>query len=261
MKVNYHSHTERCHHAIGKDEEYVQEAIAAGYDQIGFSDHMPVPGIEKEEEGFQVRMSYSQKENYEKSVESLRQKYRNKIYIYLAYECEYFSELDEYYAELLKRCDYLIFGNHFMHYDGKRIFNKEKELGTDEYIRLYEEKAVRALNSGFFSIMAHPDLYLKYCAWSPRARLCAERICRAAKKNNVALEINEMCFRRDGKTKIGNEFRYGYPTKYFFEIAKEIGNRVIVGVDAHAPKDYRSGSHEMALAFARDLGIEIEESL
>ena len=41
MKYNYHTHTSRCFHAVGTDEEYVVEAINAGFDEIGFSDHSP----------------------------------------------------------------------------------------------------------------------------------------------------------------------------------------------------------------------------
>ncbi len=38
---NYHTHTSRCGHAGGSDEEYVQAAIKAGYQILGFSDHAP----------------------------------------------------------------------------------------------------------------------------------------------------------------------------------------------------------------------------
>ena len=38
---NYHTHTYRCGHAIGSDEEYVEAAIKAGYKVLGFSDHAP----------------------------------------------------------------------------------------------------------------------------------------------------------------------------------------------------------------------------
>ena len=36
---NYHTHTARCHHAMGTDEDYVQIAIQEGYTTLGFSDH------------------------------------------------------------------------------------------------------------------------------------------------------------------------------------------------------------------------------
>lgn len=34
FKKNYHTHTFRCNHAIGTDEEYVHEAIAGGFDTL-----------------------------------------------------------------------------------------------------------------------------------------------------------------------------------------------------------------------------------
>ena len=41
MKTNYHTHTSRCQHATGSDEEYVISAIKGGYQELGFSDHSP----------------------------------------------------------------------------------------------------------------------------------------------------------------------------------------------------------------------------
>ncbi|HAH75526.1 MAG TPA: histidinol phosphate phosphatase HisJ family protein, partial [Kandleria vitulina] len=38
---NYHTHTYRCKHAIGKEEDYIKNAIKAGYTELGFSDHAP----------------------------------------------------------------------------------------------------------------------------------------------------------------------------------------------------------------------------
>ena len=46
IKRNYHTHTKRCGHAIGEDEEYVINAIEAGLTDLGFSDHCPY--IDKE---------------------------------------------------------------------------------------------------------------------------------------------------------------------------------------------------------------------
>ena len=38
---NFHTHTRRCMHASGSDEDYVLAAIEAGYEVLGFSDHTP----------------------------------------------------------------------------------------------------------------------------------------------------------------------------------------------------------------------------
>lgn len=39
MKTNYHTHTTRCMHAVGDDEDYVRSAIKGGFQELGFSDH------------------------------------------------------------------------------------------------------------------------------------------------------------------------------------------------------------------------------
>ena len=39
LKQNFHTHTSRCGHAIGLDEDYVKTAIKAGIKVLGFSDH------------------------------------------------------------------------------------------------------------------------------------------------------------------------------------------------------------------------------
>ena len=36
MYANYHTHTKRCQHAVGEDREYVEAAIAAGIQVLGF---------------------------------------------------------------------------------------------------------------------------------------------------------------------------------------------------------------------------------
>ena len=43
MKTNFHTHTFRCNHASGRDEEYVLSAIAGHYQILGFADHCPWP--------------------------------------------------------------------------------------------------------------------------------------------------------------------------------------------------------------------------
>ena len=71
MKYNYHTHTVRCHHAEGRDEDYVLKAIEAEYEEIGFSDHCAWPF-----ENFTspIRMRADEIEEYTESVKALREK-------------------------------------------------------------------------------------------------------------------------------------------------------------------------------------------
>ena len=41
MIANYHTHTKRCRHGHGEDEEFVQSALERGLQILGFSDHTP----------------------------------------------------------------------------------------------------------------------------------------------------------------------------------------------------------------------------
>ena len=43
MLTNYHTHTTRCGHAEGTEEEYILTALRCGYKVLGFSDHTPWP--------------------------------------------------------------------------------------------------------------------------------------------------------------------------------------------------------------------------
>ena len=83
---NYHTHTERCGHAIGLDEEYVIEAIKAGYQTLGFSEHVMFPDTSRNEEYFDT-------------IALLKEKYKEHIDIKIALEVEYFP----YYLPLYKK--------------------------------------------------------------------------------------------------------------------------------------------------------------
>ena len=89
-KTNYHTHTKRCMHACGKDEEYVLAAIANGYEELGFSDHTPW----KYDTDYvaHMRMRLDQAQEYLESIDALKQKYQDKIHILKGFECEYFPK-------------------------------------------------------------------------------------------------------------------------------------------------------------------------
>ena len=66
MKANYHTHTERCRHAQGTEEDYIREALKAGVSILGFSDHAPFP-----DHDFGFRMPYDELETQIKIFKDL----------------------------------------------------------------------------------------------------------------------------------------------------------------------------------------------
>ena len=66
-KANYHTHTTRCKHAWGTEREYIEHAIQAGFEVLGFSDHAPY--LWETDYVSRIRMDKSELENYVTTLE------------------------------------------------------------------------------------------------------------------------------------------------------------------------------------------------
>ena len=106
MKTNYHTHTSRCRHAQGTERDYVQAAVKAGMNILGFSDHAPFP-----DRDFGLRMEYSELDDYLNAIDSLTKEFSTDIILLKSLEIEYLPEYSSYYEKLLtdKHLDYLFF--------------------------------------------------------------------------------------------------------------------------------------------------------
>ncbi len=249
MKHNYHTHTTRCHHAEGSDEDYVLAAIKAGYKTLGFSDHAPWPHRSPEVQF--IRMSISDFHDYTESIRRLGRQYGGKIDILLGLEAEYYPERIEFMRELLKTTplDYLILGNHFKEYESHgTYFGNYHE--PQNVIKDYKELSIEALRSGLYKIFAHPDIFVRSLfEWNQEAIDASVEICRVAKECGVILEYNLGGVRYKRK-------ELDYPYTPFWKIAAEVGNDVIIGVDAHSPSDLeRFDTIEAAQATLKECGI------
>lgn len=233
LENNYHTHTARCGHAIGEDEEYVLRAIEAGIKELGFSDHVPFKTISQPG----VRMEYSHLDEYISSINSLKEKYKDKIAIKVGFEAEYYKEINDYYVDLLKKVDYLICGQHFsIDKDGTLIYagyrKDDKEFAID-----YVNRVVDAIESGLFKYIAHPDIILRsYTLRDEFIDKQMRRICEASEKCHVPLEINCEGIKKQVTLGIIGKEAF-YPFDYFWNIAKDYNVDVIIGADVHDPND------------------------
>ncbi len=255
IDANYHSHSFRCGHAIGSDEEYALAAMKAGFKVLGFSDHVMLPKANQPG----MRGDISLLSDYVNSVNSLKRKYAGKMEIYLGFECEwYYEEFESYYRELLTKYgfDYLIMGQHCFRMND-RFFYYSSVKDERQGVELYVKDLIAGINSGLFAYVAHPDHFLMwYGKWDETAEKASWAICKAAKEKNVPLEINMGPSRWKIKTSLDDLSLVCYPYRKFFEIAKQIGNDVVIGVDAHAPSDYATSDYRWAYDFATCLGFE-----
>ena len=262
MKTNYHTHTYRCGHALKcLDEEYVIKAIENNYSELGFTEHAMFSDIYNE---YGMRPPYSDLDEYIKTINSLKEKYKEKIKIYIGMECEYFEEYYDELNELLdsKRLDYLIFGNHYVAHKPGSIYTPSEIFGKEEYIYAYIERAKKAMESKLFKVFAHPDfLYQFVNIWNDDIKNKFKEVFEIAKMNNVCIEINLGGFRR-GIKKFEDGERYPFPYDPLWEVVKEVGNKVVIGVDSHNPIEFdNQEEYQKAIDFALKHNINVEEKI
>lgn len=228
MKYNYHTHTARCHHAVGIDEEFVLAAIEAGYEEIGFSDHCAWPYTDFVSG---MRMTEEEIEGYVNSVKALREKYKDKIKIKLGWECEYVEEYLPWLKEIIRKYDfdYVILGHHFSPSENSGVYSGC--ILTAQEIENYKNDVLKALESGVYSYVAHPDIYMKiYPHFDEHAEKAAREIIAKAIETKTPLEYNLL-----GLSNGKKDGREGYPYSAFWKLAGEMGATAIVGIDAHFP--------------------------
>ncbi len=258
IPYNFHTHTKRCGHAVGEDEDYVIEAIAAGVRVLGFSDHIMQPGVVQNG----IRGTFDELPGYLESIRSLKHKYQDRIKIMIGFEAEYAVAFVDFYKELLetKQVDYLILGQHYK-YREKTIINYFGNAHEKESLYEYRDLVVAALHSGMFKCVAHPDLYMaSYTSFDTHAKKVAIDICKASLETDVPLEIN-LAGLRYGLRTIGGIQRYTYPFTQFWKVAAKMGCKVIIGVDAHNPNDFKTNEYSIALKLIRELGLNHVSSI
>lgn len=228
---NYHTHTKRCGHAaFVKDEEYVEKYINNSFTKIGFSDHMPNTKYQLVNE--KSRMDISHFNDYLKSINRIKKKYKD-INIYSGLECEYSKILGKHLCYLKDKCDYLILGQHYI--------EDINPIGNVDYPLMYADRVCEAMDTGLFNYIAHPDCFLKFRdtikeedtnQYINNSKIGLKIICSKAKKLDIPLEIN-LNFINNVKIMKDNE--YPYPHSLLYDIASKIGNKCIIGIDAHNP--------------------------
>ena len=231
QNFNYHTHTYRCKHASGSDEEYVLAAIKAGYKTLGFSDHAPYKDFPSDTS----HMDIDQFDDYVDSINKLKIKYKDQIDIKLGLETEYYKFNHDERVKLKERLDYLILGQHFSY--PKEPFISYFKNNTDEEILEYGRLVCEALDTKLFLYLAHPDVFMsKQEYFTDACTKVAEMIANKCVELNIPVELNIHAIRKD-KHLISNKLEYYYPNRSFWEIMSKYPIKVIVGIDAHKPED------------------------
>ncbi len=251
IKENYHTHTKRCGHAFGEDEEFVLAAIEGGLETLGFSDHVPYLT-----ESPRHRMKYEELDAYIESILALKEKYKDQINILVGMELEYFPSQIDLLMEYRKKLDYCIIGQHNLELDTDSCY----KLDSKEGLLTYLDRIETACKIGLCDYIAHPDLCLfNYQHANDETSLyVANRLADLSLTYNIPLEINCGAGLRIGKTAFEDGIRYPYPTRAFFEVFAKRQAPVILGLDVHKPKYFLTDKYiDLAMQELQGLNLNI----
>ncbi len=250
MIANYHTHTFRCGHASGTEEEYIKRAIEGGIKIMGFADHAPAVLYDGYKLGWRVQVEEAK--DYFDTIKALREKYKNQIEIHIGFEMEYYPEYFDKMYKLVKEmgAEYLILGQHFIDEVGG-IPHSALGEHNEEHLVKYTDLVIEGMKTGKFLYIAHPDM-LKYSGDMDLYRSETRRICQASKELDVPLEINLL----------GIHSKRHYPNEEFLKIAGEVGCKMIYGLDAHeAIRAYDEESLKKAEELVNKYGINLIDSI
>lgn len=225
--ADYHTHT-KYSHGNGTIEENVLEAISKGIKIIGISDH----GYKHLAYGIKLNDIYKMREE----IDKLNEKYSN-IEILLGMEC---NILDSYgnidiNDKIIENCDYIMAGYHFASTPTslKSMLNHcNNYIIKNEMAKDYNTNAIiNAMKNNDIFIITHPgdkgDVYI-------------EEIAKVAKNTDTRLEINSS---------------HGFLNSNQLVKIKGIGNKFIIGSDAHVP--HNVGNFDLAMKIIKEAGVDL----
>jgi len=252
MLSNFHSHTTYCD---GKHsaEEMVLSAISKGFDSFGFSGH-----------GYtDFDLSYCMKntDEYIKTVKSLKEKYKDKIQVYLGVE-------EDAYCPVKNRgdFDYIIGSCHYITKDSKyyavdhskenfleilKLFNFDLAAIAENYYSFF----VNYINIRKPDIIGHFDLITKYeevldldFKNDNKYKEIVVKYLKEALKSDCIFEVNTGAISRNCRTT-------PYPDEKLLHVLKKEGGKLILSSDTHH-KDTIDCQFSETRSLLKDIGFK-----
>jgi len=246
MRTDYHMHTPLCGHATGAPRDYVLAAQKAGLQEIGFSDHNPMPTQFDD-----WRMAPDQLPHYLELIEEARREFP-RYPIRLGLECDYIPAFEGHVRYLAGKSDwdYLIGAVHYItpdwDVDNPKHLKRWTEQPVEEIWQAYFDAYTKMIQTCLFDFLAHPDLVKKF-GLRPEGDLSRFYLATldAAAEAGAVLEVSTAGLRKDA-----HEI---YPSRDFLEAAHKRRIPIVINSDAHAPEEV-AYEFDLAYALVREVG-------
>ena len=253
IRTNFHTHTVFCD---GKDtpEQMVLAAIDKGFTALGFSGHAYFVLDAA------ITMTPEQQKPYCAEILRLREKYKDKIEIYLG------IEQDSWSPPLAYKYDYVIASVHNVLQDGvycpvdysAELMLKNLELhfhgDHERFAEAYFAEAVRLFEKiPEGDVIGHIDLITKYdeklgIRRTPRYFEMAQTAIERLSKYGKPFEINTGAIGRGLRTT-------PYPSPTLLSMIRKAGCGIVINSDCHS-KDFLDCAFDAASALAKDCGFK-----
>ena len=246
QKFSFHTHTNTLGIFDGSNsaEEMIKKAEEVGYTDLGISNHIVYHENIAPEMVTGCPMYYNDynkiQANMQKTIEKLREAAsKASINVYIGFEVDYFPSASwrKSFEKLMKvlNADYYIGSTHFLKdaseenissfYYPKGIGPKLSKEFLDMGVNKYWDDIVSAIESGYFSFIAHPDVINLFKHF--REIECEDgkwRMIEALDKHKHAYELNT-----SGWTKIGLQ----HPDTWIIEELNKRDVPIVISDDAH----------------------------
>lgn len=246
MRFDYHMHTPLCGHATGHPREYAAAAVRQGLQEIGFSEHNPMPTKFDD-----WRMDLADLPKYLAMVKEAQEEYP-QLPIRLGLECDYLPGKEGWIRELAGKADfdYFIGSVHYItpdwDVDNPLKLARWKDQPVEEVWTRYFQAMTQAASSGLFDFMAHPDLVKKF-GHIPKGdlRRYYQETLQAIEAAGLAMEVSTAGLRK--------EVKEIYPSRIFLEEAFRKNIPILISSDSHAPSEV-GYEFDRAIALVREVG-------
>ena len=218
-------------------EQFVESARARGIEEICITDHMPLIGATAKD-----RLPAGSVREYCEKAKRLKEEYQDRISVKIGIEIDYHPTITDQIERVLDEGEFdWILGSSHLH--ALPDLDLIQKCGTrTQYALAMFENTAKAAESGYFTAIAHLDMYRWIFSRPDRFPLeddgfreedhkgLIDGVLDAIKKNGLYLEINSHFAESQ------NDLSCAYPSAMILQMAQAKGIRFSFGSDAHKPE-------------------------